>query len=130
MVFGSHVEIARLGRMMRRLFRDVVASGMIRKFPIAGECLSQDGVEWFLNATARLSECRVKNCDSKRGLRRLDVPTTEVELYRRYKSLNWIVDVGHWEQSLWMCHETIACQNIAMSSNRVPRDSVFLKRTS
>ena len=38
-------------------------------------------------------------------IRRANVPATEVELDDRHKSINRVVNVGHWEESIGMCHE-------------------------
>ena len=40
----SHVEVARLGRVMGRLFRDVVGSLVDVEVPIAGEDFTKNGL--------------------------------------------------------------------------------------
>ena len=34
------------------------------------------------------------------------MPATEVELDNRDESVYRVVDVGHWKESIWVCHET------------------------
>lgn len=50
MVFGGHEEVARLGRVMRRLLGNVVTLGAVWVVPVASEDLAEDWVEWFLYA--------------------------------------------------------------------------------
>lgn len=39
-VLWRHVEVTRLWRMVRGLFRDIISSGPVREFPVAGEDFS------------------------------------------------------------------------------------------
>jgi hypothetical protein len=50
----SHVEVARLGRVMRGLFRDVVAFRVVWELPIAGIDFTENRVEWLLNSSAAI----------------------------------------------------------------------------
>jgi len=56
MVLRRHVEIAGFWRVMGRLLGDVVAFRMVAEFPIAGERLAEDWVEWFLHSSAHMSD--------------------------------------------------------------------------
>jgi hypothetical protein len=80
MMFWSHVEVARLRRVMRGLFGDIVAMSMVREFPIASKSLAKDGIEWFLNAPRIALAYRTWSEGIIASLRRLDMPTTEIEL--------------------------------------------------
>jgi hypothetical protein len=51
MVLRGHVEVAGLGRVMRRLFGNVVGAGLVGQVPVARKDLAKDGVEWFLDAS-------------------------------------------------------------------------------
>lgn len=51
-VLGSHEEVARLGRVVGRLFGDVVSSCPVRVVPVAGEDLSEDRVQRLLHTSA------------------------------------------------------------------------------
>lgn len=97
MMLGSHVEVARLRRVVRSLFGNVVAASMIRKFPVAGKSLAEDGIKWLLNATAVVLAVKNRNWRAEAGLRRLDMPPTKVELDHRHESLDGVVNFGHGE---------------------------------
>jgi hypothetical protein len=51
MMLRRHEEVAGLGRMVRRLFGDVVAASAIFIVPVAGKGLAEDRVERFLHST-------------------------------------------------------------------------------
>ena len=55
MVLRRHKEVGRLGRMMRSLFGDVVASCLVWIVPIAREDFTEDWVQRFLNTANRES---------------------------------------------------------------------------
>jgi hypothetical protein len=55
-VLWRHVEIAGFRRVVGRLLGDVVAFRMVGEFPIAGERLAEDWVEWFLHSSAHMSD--------------------------------------------------------------------------
>jgi hypothetical protein len=38
------------------------------------------------------------------------VPATQVEFDHRNESLQRIVNIGHWQECFWMCHEAVGCQ--------------------
>jgi hypothetical protein len=48
-MFGGHVEVAGFRGMVGGLLGDVVAFRVIGEFPVAGERLAEDWVEWFLD---------------------------------------------------------------------------------
>lgn len=53
----SHKEVGGLGRMVRGLLGDIVASSMIWVVPVAREGLAQDWIQGFLDASGtRLAE--------------------------------------------------------------------------
>ena len=51
-VFGGHEEVARLGRMMRCLFSDVIPARTIRELPVTRKGLSQNWIQRFLDTSA------------------------------------------------------------------------------
>lgn len=51
MVIGCHVEITRLGRVVRGLFGDVVCALSIFEIPVASKDFTEDGVQGFLDAS-------------------------------------------------------------------------------
>lgn len=53
-VLGSHEEVARLGRVVRSLLRDVVSTCVVGVVPVSGKGLAEDGVERLLDAAATL----------------------------------------------------------------------------
>lgn len=55
-MIGSHVKVARLGRMVRRLFRNVVRALIVVEIPIAGKGFTENGVERLLDTTGRRCE--------------------------------------------------------------------------
>ena len=62
MVLGGHVEIARLGRMVRSLLRYIVGSLSTIEIPIAREDFAQDRVEGLLDASSFNSQwCYIFN---------------------------------------------------------------------
>lgn len=83
--------------MVRRLFSNVVAMCMIRKFPVASKSLAQDGIKGLLDASAAVLTVRSRNRRVEAGLRRLDMPPTKVELDNRHESLDRVVNFGHGE---------------------------------
>jgi len=82
---------------VRCLFGNVVAASMIRKFPVASKSLAQNGVEWLLDASAVVLTAGCRNWRAEAGLRRFDMPSTEVELDHRHESLDGVVNFGHRE---------------------------------
>jgi len=84
---------------MRCLLGNVVAAGSIRVVPVASECLAENGIERLLDSTIRMSvlcpACVVPNIqgDGGSGLRRLDVPSTEVEFGDGNKSFERILNL-------------------------------------
>lgn len=54
MVLGGHEEVARLGRVVRSLFGDVVSTCVVRVVPVSGEGLAEDGVERLLDTAVSL----------------------------------------------------------------------------
>ena len=97
MMFWSHVEVARLRRVMRGLFGDIVAMSMVREFPIASKSLAKDGIKGLLDASAAVLTVRSRNRMAEADLRRLDMPPTKVELDNRHESLDGVVNFGHGE---------------------------------
>lgn len=87
---------------------DVVSFGAVWVVPVAGEDLTENGVERLLDASVMLSATvlalclRCVNC-----IRRLDVPPTEVELGHSDKALDGVLDVGQWQECLGMGHEAV-----------------------
>jgi hypothetical protein len=61
-VLGGHEEVARLGWVVRRLLGDVVAFGAVWVVPVAGEDLTEDRVQWLLDASVRLSATVLPLC--------------------------------------------------------------------
>lgn len=55
-VIGDHVEVARLGGVVRGLLGDVVGAGTVGQIPVAGEDFSEDGVEWLLDSSVESSQ--------------------------------------------------------------------------
>lgn len=47
------------------------------------------------------------------------MPTTEIKLHDRQKSINWIFNIRHGEKHFRMCHETIALQPISLSDHKI-----------
>jgi hypothetical protein len=56
-VFWDHVEIARLGRMVGGLFRDIVSPCLVGEVPVAGVDLAKDGIKGLLDTSAQLGQC-------------------------------------------------------------------------
>jgi hypothetical protein len=54
-VLGSHEEVAGLGGMVGRLLRNIVSTCSVRIVPVAGEGLSENGVQGLLDASARMA---------------------------------------------------------------------------
>ena len=50
-VAGYHVKVARLGWVMRCLFRDIIAALPVVKVPVAGKDFAENRVEWLLGAS-------------------------------------------------------------------------------
>jgi hypothetical protein len=113
-VIGNHEEVTGLWRMMRRLFRDVIASSFVRIVPIACKRFAEHWVQWFLDTPGGQSAVAsfVVGCARDQGgatnVRRFDMPATEIEANDRYEALDGIVDLGHWEQGFGMGHEAWA----------------------
>lgn len=53
-VLGSHEEVARLGRVVRSLFGDVVSASVVWVVPVSSKGLAEDGVERLLDAAVCL----------------------------------------------------------------------------
>lgn len=70
MVLGSHEEVAGLGRVVGGLLRNIVSARSIRVVPIAGESLSENGVQGLLDASVsmvgRKSVCRHRGKQEKK----------------------------------------------------------------
>lgn len=43
------------------------------------------------------------------------MPSAEVEFHHGHKSLEWIINIRHWQQRLRVCHEAINHQNAVYS---------------
>lgn len=118
-VLGGHEKVARLGRMVGGLFRNIISTRSIRIVPVAGEGLSEDGVQGLLDASASMAGGKISMSSSlgrknnkKRVLggtnvRRLDVPSTQIELDHRDKALHGVVNCGHGEECFGVCHEAM-----------------------
>ena len=104
-MLGGHEEVARLGRVVRRLFGDVVALGAVWVVPVACEDFTQDGVERLLDSPKSHQLLLVGARRRRRCIRGLDVPTTQVELFHCYESLYGVFHLGYREKCLRMCHE-------------------------
>lgn len=65
-VLGSHEEVARLGRMVGRLLRNIVSTCSVRIVPVAGEGLSENGVQGLLDASASMEGGKI-SMSSPRG---------------------------------------------------------------
>ena len=105
-MLGSHEEVARLGRVVRRLLGDVVTLRAVWVVPVASEDLTEDGIEWLLDASAILSVTVLALYSVFWGrIRRLDVPATQVELGHSDKALNRVLDVGQGKECLGVGHE-------------------------
>ena len=50
----NHVEVTRLGRVVRCLLRNVVTSRVVGEVPVAGEDLTKDGVQWFFDSSIEI----------------------------------------------------------------------------
>lgn len=120
LVLGHHVEVARLWRMMRRLLRNIIRTRPIIEVPVAREDLAQNRVQRLLDSTiaaamtgklasipiAALSTIgALRESKSNSNLRWADVPAAEVELYYGYKSFNWVLDLGYWQEHFGMTHK-------------------------
>ena len=80
---------------MGSLFRDVIATSVVRIVPIAGKCLAENRIEGLLDTTESVL---VKGSESSRidkDIRWPDMPTTEIELDDRHKTLQRVVDFRH-----------------------------------
>lgn len=86
-MFGGHEKVARLWRMVGGLFGNIISSRAIFVVPVAAERFSEDGVEWFLDSATRISPLYQKKKLLIRDVRRLDMPTTQIELDHSNKSL-------------------------------------------
>jgi hypothetical protein len=104
-VLGCHEEVARLGRVVRRLFGDVVALGAVRVVPVTCEDLTQDGVERLLDSPNSHQLLLMGAGTQWICIRGLDMPTTQVKLCHCYESLHWVVDLGNGEECLGVCHK-------------------------
>jgi len=63
-------------------------------------------------------------------LRWFDVPSGEVELGNSNESLQRIVNLGHWEESVRMSHEAANCQHTVESVIPEPPFTDFVMRSS
>jgi hypothetical protein len=54
MVVGSHKEVARLGRMVGSLLRDIISPRPIRIVPITSKGFSENGVQGLLDASVSM----------------------------------------------------------------------------
>jgi len=102
-VLGGHKEIARLGRMMGGLFRNIVSARAIGIVPVAGKSLSENRIQRLLHSTAGCQKPVIVQRWS--NLRRLEMPSTQIELDHRNKPLDRIIDCGHGEEGIGVCHE-------------------------
>lgn len=108
-----HVKVARFRRMVRCLLGNVVAMGMVGELPVTSERLSENWVQRLLNPTGSIILVHVDSNTIKNfSLRRFDMPPTQVKLDNRHEPQHWIVDLGHWEEGLGVCHEACCCQNL------------------
>lgn len=53
-VLGGHEEVARLGRVVRCLLRDVVTTSVVGVVPVSGKGFAEDGVQRLLDTTVCL----------------------------------------------------------------------------
>jgi hypothetical protein len=126
-VFGGHEEVARLGRVMRRLLGDVVASGAIWIVPVAREDLAQDWIKGLLDASAIvLVTAHGFYVEVSGRIRRLDVPPAQVELGDGYEALDRVVDLGQRKEGLGVSHEAV--RPSATTWQRVERKDAVLLR--
>ena len=73
--------------MVRCLLRNVVASGAVRKVPVAGVYFAQDRIEGLLDSGGS------------------NMPATQVELDYPEEAFNRVVDSGYGEKHLGVAHE-------------------------
>jgi hypothetical protein len=117
-VLGSHEKVAGLGWVVGSLLRNIVSARSIRVVPVAGESLSENGVQGLLDASGgmegRKSVCRhrgkqekKRNNKSSKNVRGLDVPSTQIEFDHRNKALNRVIDRGHRKKRFGVCHEAM-----------------------
>jgi hypothetical protein len=117
-VLGSHEKVAGLGWVVGSLLRNIVSARSIRVVPVAGESLSENGVQGLLDASGgmegRKSVCRhrgkqekKRNNKSAKNERGLDVTSTQIEFDHRNKSLNRVIDRGHRKKRFGVCHEAM-----------------------
>ena len=123
-----HEEIARLRRVVGRLFRDIVAFRVVRVFPGAGKRLTKDRIKWLLNASADLDRLAYTSPPrigkSEGDLRWFDVPSTQIKLHHRHKPLLRVLNLSHRQQRLRVRHEAILCQHhTSLPSPSPPRYS-------
>lgn len=103
-VMGRHVEVTRLGRVMRGLLGDVVGALVVFQVPVAGEDFAQNRIQRLLDSpSARLARC-TSFCRNGH-VRGPDVPAAQVKLDDGYESLGGIVDGGNVQEHLGMTHE-------------------------
>jgi hypothetical protein len=93
-MFGRHEEVARLGRVVRRLFGDVVALGAVRIVPVSCEDFTQDGIERLFDSPNSHQLLLVGVGTRRICIRGLDVPTAQVELCHCYESLDGVFNLG------------------------------------
>lgn len=81
---------------------------MVRIIPITREYFAENRIQGFLDAStfSQLPVLLRPMLDYRDLIRRFDMPTTEVKFYHRHKSLDGILNLGHWKESFWMRHET------------------------
>lgn len=85
-------EIARLRRVVGGLFGDIVAAGPIGVIPVAGEGLSQNGIEWLFHSPAYPSVFIAGYLDWTWNIRRFDVPSTQIEFHHGDKAFDGVIN--------------------------------------
>ena len=115
---GGHEEITRFWWVVGGLFGDVVPARAIGVVPVAGEGFAQDRIQRLFHASAIDDHVKIEllcfiGIEYGSGdVRRFDVPPTQIESNHRNKALKRVIDCGHREESLGVCHEAVrrACQ--------------------
>ena len=83
---------------------------MIRILPIASECLTKYRVKGLLYASESSTSCQTGASGFvlyRGGLRRFDVPTTQVKFDHRDKSLQRVINLRHRKKGFRMRHKAV-----------------------
>lgn len=95
---------------------NVIASSMIWILPIACERLAKYRIQGFFHSAIESLAPKLLFQRNEGYVRRLDVPSTQVEFNDGYKALDRVLNFWHWKESFGVGHETAA---IMVSSSLV-----------